>query len=61
MTENEADARHKAEPETTVEKIIRTFNSNRDLVVAKNIDYGDSAFEKPMLCPELDSATAIRV
>ena len=45
----------------TAAKIHRIFGEVRDLVIAKNADYGDSAFESPVLCPELDAGTAIRV
>lgn len=32
-----------------------------DMLIAKNIDYGSSAWKRPKLAPELDADTAIRV
>ena len=46
---------------STGDRIRETFDAVRDLVIAKNTDYGDSAFEPPLMCPELTAGVAIRV
>ena len=58
---DDADAFFVGCTDSTPAKITKTFDSIRDLVLKKNADYGDSAFDKPLLCPEMDAATAIRV
>jgi len=43
------------------QEIIDICSELADTLAKKNADYGNSAFERPVLAPNLDSGTAIRV
>lgn len=45
----------------TQTKISNVCNLLKNTLLAKNADYGDSAFESPLMCPELNAGLAIRV
>ncbi len=45
----------------TQDKITTLCDNLKETLLAKNADYGDSAFESPMMCPELEAGAAIRV
>jgi len=47
--------------ETTSKKITALYEKLKETLLAKNTDYGDSAFEPPMMFPELEAGAAIRV
>ena len=55
------ELKEKTSDVSTGDRIRETFDAVRDLVIAKNTDYGDSAFEPPLMCPELTAGVAIRV
>lgn len=41
--------------------IFRVVTTLRDTLIAKNRDYGDSAFQPPVLAPDLPADSAVRV
>ena len=44
---------------TTSDRIMTTCDCLAALLVAKNKNYGDSAFESPILCPNLSAEDAL--
>lgn len=59
--QKQADTYFDSQPKTTHYLISMQCQELEETLLAKNADYGDSAFLSPVLCPEMNAGSAILV